>query len=73
MNEHILVTGGAGYIGSHTCVALLNAGYTGFADHVRRCLALAEQQPARVWSLMKTFCAYETLSPRKTAVWLLAH
>jgi UDP-glucose 4-epimerase len=24
----ILVTGGAGYIGSHTCVTLLNAGYT---------------------------------------------
>jgi len=24
---NILVTGGAGYIGSHTCVALLNAGY----------------------------------------------
>ena len=23
----ILVTGGAGYIGSHTCVQLLNAGY----------------------------------------------
>ena len=23
----ILVTGGAGYIGSHTCVELLNAGY----------------------------------------------
>ena len=23
----ILVTGGAGYIGSHTCVALLEAGY----------------------------------------------
>ena len=24
---NILVTGGAGFIGSHTCVALLNAGY----------------------------------------------
>jgi len=24
---HILVTGGAGYIGSHTCVELLEAGY----------------------------------------------
>ena len=23
----ILVTGGAGYIGSHTCIELLNAGY----------------------------------------------
>ena len=27
MNMAILVTGGAGYIGSHTCVALLEAGY----------------------------------------------
>ena len=25
---NILVTGGAGYIGSHTCVELLEAGYT---------------------------------------------
>ena len=27
-NKKILVTGGAGYIGSHTCVALCEAGYT---------------------------------------------
>jgi UDP-glucose 4-epimerase len=27
MNKNILVTGGAGYIGSHTCVELLQAGY----------------------------------------------
>jgi len=27
MNQTILVTGGAGYIGSHTCVELLQAGY----------------------------------------------
>ena len=27
MSEKILVTGGAGYIGSHTCVLLLEAGY----------------------------------------------
>ena len=28
MSELILVTGGAGFIGSHTCVALAAAGYT---------------------------------------------
>ena len=25
---HLLVTGGAGFIGSHTCVALLGAGHS---------------------------------------------
>lgn len=27
MNAHILLTGGAGFIGSHTCLALVSAGY----------------------------------------------
>lgn len=27
MPQHVLVTGGAGFIGSHTCLALLQAGY----------------------------------------------
>ncbi|HBT37784.1 MAG TPA: UDP-glucose 4-epimerase, partial [Hyphomonas sp.] len=27
-SKRILVPGGAGYIGSHTCVELLNRGYT---------------------------------------------
>ncbi|TNC84843.1 MAG: UDP-glucose 4-epimerase, partial [Thalassolituus sp.] len=27
MSKTILVTGGAGYIGSHTCVELIEAGY----------------------------------------------
>lgn len=30
MKKTILVTGGAGYIGSHTCVELINSGYTPF-------------------------------------------
>jgi nucleoside-diphosphate-sugar epimerase len=29
--KHILVTGGAGYIGSHACKALAGAGFTGRA------------------------------------------
>lgn len=28
MNKNILLTGGAGYIGSHTCVAIASSGYT---------------------------------------------
>ena len=44
VNKYVIVTGGAGYIGSHACKALRNAGYrpitvdnlsTGWADAVK--------------------------------------
>ena len=31
---NVLVTGGAGYIGSHTCVELIEAGYTLSLIHI---------------------------------------
>ena len=31
-NKKILVTGGVGYIGSHTCVELVKAGYDGYIN-----------------------------------------
>ena len=34
MNRSILVTGGAGYIGSHTTLALLEAGYRVVVDNL---------------------------------------
>ena len=47
----ILVTGGAGYIGSHTCIELLNAGYevvvmTTFTMPVRKRCAAWRKSPA---------------------------
>ena len=34
----ILVTGGAGYIGSHTCIELINAGYDIVVVARNRCI-----------------------------------
>ena len=53
----ILVTGGAGYIGSHTCLELLNAGYevlvvdnlansTTLPGFCIRCLRYARRPPS---------------------------
>ena len=33
----ILVSGGAGYIGSHTCIELLNAGFNHMLRRFRSC------------------------------------
>ena len=42
----ILVTGGAGYIGSHTCVELLNAGYDVVVmDNLYNCLLYTSPSP----------------------------
>ena len=45
---NILVTGGTGYIGSHTCVELLNAGHTvvvvdNLVNSSRECIRRVEQ------------------------------
>ena len=42
----ILVSGGAGYIGSHTCIELLNAGYDiVVADNYYNCLLYTSPSP----------------------------
>ena len=55
MSKKVLVTGGLGYIGSHTCVQLINAGLTpiildNLCNSKREVLArietLTKQQPA---------------------------
>ena len=43
----ILVTGGAGYIGSHTCVELLEAGYDVVTMQARRQLTGSDRSQAR--------------------------
>jgi UDP-glucose 4-epimerase len=49
MTSTILVTGGSGYIGSHTCVELLNAGLKlDVDDHGQRLMTLAENYPERL-------------------------
>lgn len=47
----ILVTGGAGYIGTHTCIELLNAGrelvvFDNFSNSHREALSRSSRLPA---------------------------
>ena len=54
----ILVSGGAGYIGSHTCVELLNAGYDivvadNYYNSCPEALKRCARSPVRISSLWK--------------------
>ena len=57
----ILVTGGAGYIGSHTCVELIEAGYTPIVidnlsnSNPKVCAALG-RSPEKPWNSSKATC-----------------
>lgn len=58
----VLVTGGAGYIGSHTCVELLNAGFDvtvfdNFCNSVPEVLARVEHIAGRRPSLVRGMSA----------------
>jgi len=49
MSRNILVTGGAGYIGAHACVALIEAGYTPLVlDNLSNASALSLQRVGRI-------------------------
>ena len=45
MKEMVLVSGGAGYIGSHTAVELINAGYS--EEDVAKFIELSVNKPER--------------------------
>ncbi len=56
MTDPILVTGGAGYIGSHTCVALIDAGYTPLVlDNLCNSSAESLARVARITGVRPTF------------------
>ena len=57
----ILVTGGAGYIGTHTCVELLNAGYEivvvdNFSNSKPEALNRVRKLQKKTFPLMKSIC-----------------
>ncbi len=62
---HILVTGGAGFIGSHTCVELLDAGYD--ITVVDNLLNSSEQALARVEAISKRSLAFVKADIRDAA------
>ena len=60
----ILVTGGAGYIGSHTCVELLNAGYdVVVVDNLYNSSRKAIDRGEQITYLQPYFSAYSRIRP----------
>ena len=60
----ILVTGGAGYIGSHTCVELLNAGYDVVVlDNLYNSSAEALRRVEKITGKKLTFYKADLLDP----------
>lgn len=62
----ILVTGGAGYIGSHTCVELLNAGYdVVVVDNLSNSSKVALDRVAQITGKQVTFYEADVLDREK--------
>src|SRR3989304_9208311 len=70
----ILVTGGAGYIGSHTCVELLNSGHSVIVfDNLKNSKFEAINRVEKITGKKITFYKADLLEPASMAPIFTAH